>query len=40
MVNATPGYWASGIDSFHEKKQNVVNCGISKKKDIENDIKG
>lgn len=32
MVNAAPGYWASGIDSFNEKKQNVVKCGTSKKK--------
>lgn len=40
MVNASPGYWASGIDSFNEKTERCEVWNKQKKKDIENDIKG
>lgn len=39
MVNAAPGYWASGIDSFNEKTERCEVWNKQKKKDIENNIK-
>lgn len=34
MVNAAPGYWASGIDSFNEKTERCEVWNKQKKKRI------